>query len=272
MKLIRESMLLVDSPRARMAQPAPTREPERILAPGSQAYLEGAICVGERLRDSEALAGFSHGSTGIALGRMLMLPHMDGERARREIVIAMEETRANGFGGNQSLCHGDLGNADVMFTVGETLLKLRAGRDLYLTSQVEEQLPLLVFTSKTFLPLIWQFDPETLLPLYGIAANPKSSRLQYAAILPSELGSAEDVPALEGLLEYPDHFVRWSAVKNIMALDEDRGMRALRAAVSDPHPHVSRAAKRSPERILASEDLDRGNISTRQESPFQAQS
>jgi len=62
-----------------------------------------------------------HGPPGIALGRMLMLPHVDGERARREIVIAMEETTANGFGGNQSLCHGDLGNADIMFTVGEAL-------------------------------------------------------------------------------------------------------------------------------------------------------
>ena len=154
----------------------------------------------------------------------------------------------------------------------QTLLKLRAGKDLYLASEVEEQLPLLVFTSKTFLPLIWRFDPETLLPSYAIAANPRSSRLQFAASLLSKLGSAEDVSALEGLLEYPDHFVRWSVVKNIMALDEDRGMRALRVATSDPHPHVSRAAKRSLERILASENLDPEKISGKQESPIQAQS
>jgi hypothetical protein len=40
---------------------------------------------------------------------------------RAEIAAALETTVANGFGGNHSLCHGDLGNMDLSDRFGETM-------------------------------------------------------------------------------------------------------------------------------------------------------
>jgi lantibiotic modifying enzyme len=42
---------------------------------------------------------------------------------RQEIEVALETTRAQGFGYNHSLCHGDLGNLDLLIEA-----KVRLGR------------------------------------------------------------------------------------------------------------------------------------------------
>jgi lantibiotic modifying enzyme len=43
-----------------------------------------------------------------------MLRHIDDAEIRAEIDIALEKTLISGFGGNHSLCHGDLGNLEVI--------------------------------------------------------------------------------------------------------------------------------------------------------------
>jgi len=57
------------------------------------------------------------GSPGIALGRALLLRHFDDEQLRSELAIAVATTKERGFGFDRSLCHGDLGNLDVLLTV-----------------------------------------------------------------------------------------------------------------------------------------------------------
>lgn len=60
-----------------------------------------------------------HGAPGIALGRLLSLSYDDTPLVRQEIYTALSTTERLGFGGDHSLCHGDLGNSDVLLIAGE---------------------------------------------------------------------------------------------------------------------------------------------------------
>ena len=55
-----------------------------------------------------------HGAPGVGLGRVAVLPYLDDDRVRSEIDVAVRTTLASGFGLNHSLCHGDLGNAELL--------------------------------------------------------------------------------------------------------------------------------------------------------------
>jgi type 2 lantibiotic biosynthesis protein LanM len=62
-----------------------------------------------------------HGAPGIALGRMLSLRHLEGPRVRAEVKTALETTLREGQVGNHCLCHGDMGNLEVLLVAGEVL-------------------------------------------------------------------------------------------------------------------------------------------------------
>jgi len=55
-----------------------------------------------------------HGAPGIGLARLAGLPCLDDAAVRQEIAVAVATTLEHGFGGNHSLCHGDLGNLDFL--------------------------------------------------------------------------------------------------------------------------------------------------------------
>jgi lantibiotic modifying enzyme len=48
-----------------------------------------------------------------------MLPHLDDAAIQAEIETARRTTLAGGFGGNHSLCHGDLGNLEFLLQATE---------------------------------------------------------------------------------------------------------------------------------------------------------
>jgi lantibiotic modifying enzyme len=48
------------------------------------------------------------------------LRHLDQAELRAEIAVAIKTTQALGFGGNQSLCHGDLGNLELLLQASQT--------------------------------------------------------------------------------------------------------------------------------------------------------
>ena len=62
-----------------------------------------------------------HGAPGIGLGRLRLLRHLDDPAIRAEIEVAIQSTLAAGFGHNHSLCHGDLGNLDLVLEAATTL-------------------------------------------------------------------------------------------------------------------------------------------------------
>jgi type 2 lantibiotic biosynthesis protein LanM len=75
-----------------------------------------------RAADHEAcMTAWCHGAPGIGLSRLLSLPWIDIPETRSEIDTALETTVKSGFGGNHSLCHGDLGNVDVLLEADSRL-------------------------------------------------------------------------------------------------------------------------------------------------------
>jgi type 2 lantibiotic biosynthesis protein LanM len=67
------------------------------------------------------MSTWCHGAPGIALGRLLSLRHMNEPTLRVELETALATTQRAGFGGNHSLCHGDVGNLEVLALAGEVL-------------------------------------------------------------------------------------------------------------------------------------------------------
>jgi type 2 lantibiotic biosynthesis protein LanM len=62
-----------------------------------------------------------YGAPGIGLARLRALSHGEDGELRAEIDAALQTTLAQGFGDNHSLCHGDLGNLELLVQAGETL-------------------------------------------------------------------------------------------------------------------------------------------------------
>lgn len=70
------------------------------------------------LSESKGLVNFMtawcHGAPGIGLGRLRSLPHLNNAEIRAEIDTALHTTLTQGFGLNHCLCHGDLGNLELL--------------------------------------------------------------------------------------------------------------------------------------------------------------
>jgi type 2 lantibiotic biosynthesis protein LanM len=60
------------------------------------------------------MTAWCHGAPGIGLGRLRALEHVDDAVTRAEIETALATTCRSGFGLNHSLCHGDLGNLELL--------------------------------------------------------------------------------------------------------------------------------------------------------------
>ncbi len=73
-----------------------------------------------------------HGAPGIGLARLASLPLHSDPEVLQEIESAIGTTLEQGFGRNHSLCHGDLGNLELITeaarTRGDGALRDRAGR------------------------------------------------------------------------------------------------------------------------------------------------
>jgi lantibiotic modifying enzyme len=67
------------------------------------------------------MTAWCHGAPGIGLARLCSLRHLDDAAIHAEINAALKTTLAQGFGRNHSLCHGDLGNLELLLQASETL-------------------------------------------------------------------------------------------------------------------------------------------------------
>jgi hypothetical protein len=93
--------------------------------------------------------------------------------------------------------------------------------------------------------VVWAYDPSTLRALSPIAADKNAAHLEYLAWTLAKIGDSSSVPAIAALTEHPAHFVRWTAVRTVMELDQEQGLTLLERAARDRHPHVSAAARRA---------------------------
>jgi hypothetical protein len=91
------------------------------------------------------------------------------------------------------------------------------------------------------------YDPRTLRAIAPIAADKGDASLEYMAWTLAAMGDPRSARVVSELMEHPAHFVRWTAVRAAMELDEEVGMALLERASRDPHPHVRKAAARALE-------------------------
>jgi type 2 lantibiotic biosynthesis protein LanM len=61
------------------------------------------------------MLAWCHGAPGVGLARVAGLPWLDDAEVRGEIDIAARSTLLRGFGENHTLCHGDVGNVELLF-------------------------------------------------------------------------------------------------------------------------------------------------------------
>jgi type 2 lantibiotic biosynthesis protein LanM len=69
---------------------------------------------GKAPRPRGFMTAWCHGASGIGLGRLACVGHLADPTLHVEIDVALSTTLATGFGLNDSLCHGDLGNLDLL--------------------------------------------------------------------------------------------------------------------------------------------------------------
>lgn len=67
------------------------------------------------------MVAWCHGAPGIALSRLALLSLLDDQELTEEIKAGLRTTLTQGFGLNHSLCHGDLGNLDILITAARLL-------------------------------------------------------------------------------------------------------------------------------------------------------
>ena len=68
----------------------------------------------ESTQAGEFSVAWCHGAPGIGLARLLCRRHINDPRFDAEIETALRTTLERGFGFNHSLCHGDLGNLELL--------------------------------------------------------------------------------------------------------------------------------------------------------------
>ncbi len=84
------------------------------FAPAEGNWPDYRTWPGEDPSTPQFMAAWCHGAPGIGLARIDSLQYMDDRETREEIRIALRKTVESDFGTNHCLCHGDLGNLDIL--------------------------------------------------------------------------------------------------------------------------------------------------------------
>lgn len=74
-----------------------------------------------RERKENYTTTWCHGAAGIGMARLAYLKYNDDALIKEEIEIALQTTLNQGFGLNHSLCHGDLGNLELLLLASQML-------------------------------------------------------------------------------------------------------------------------------------------------------
>jgi type 2 lantibiotic biosynthesis protein LanM len=86
------------------------------------------------------MSAWCHGAAGIVLARLGCLRFVDDAAIRQEVEIGLRTTIAKGLGNSHSLCHGDLGNMDILLSAAQVLERSE------LIERIERTMPKLLDT------------------------------------------------------------------------------------------------------------------------------
>lgn len=119
--------------------------------------------------------------------------------------------------------------------------------------QVQMSMPVLTLTlyPKVYAPIIWYFDKDTMLSVMATASHDSPIRRQAGAVMLQHILQSENVSVdaslqtLSKLTRDESHFVRWTAIQGLCAIDLEFAQPYLLKAGADRHPAVAEAAKRA---------------------------
>jgi type 2 lantibiotic biosynthesis protein LanM len=77
--------------------------------------------VGFREGDELYMVAWCHGAPGVGLSRLRALRHLEDPELRAEAEVALSSTLRQGFDRSHCLCHGDLGNAELLLQAADVL-------------------------------------------------------------------------------------------------------------------------------------------------------
>lgn len=121
------------------------------------------------------------------------------------------------------------------------VLRLNSGTDAVDWS-LSDPVLMLRFTSAATETLQWGFDRQLKTAWSATAVDPESTQLVCLASYLSHEESASSLEPLDELSRHPQHHVRWAAIKAIANISREAGIKRLRSAKIDEHPHIRNAA------------------------------
>lgn len=95
-------------------------------------------------------------------------------------------------------------------------------------------------------PLVAEYDSKSLAFIGASSTDEASSRVQMMVSLLRTMERDDAVPLIEESLANPQFYTRWHIMRELLAMDADAALPALRRmAVDDPHPEVRAAARQT---------------------------
>lgn len=92
-------------------------------------------------------------------------------------------------------------------------------------------------------PVTAEYDRETLAFVSASSTDEASSRIQMMVSLLRAMDREDAIPLMERELESPRFYTRWHVMREMLALDAEAALPALkRMAAGDPHPEVRAVA------------------------------
>jgi hypothetical protein len=104
-------------------------------------------------------------------------------------------------------------------------------------------------------PLAAEYDSKTLSFIGASSTDEASSRVQMMVSLLRTMEREDALPLIEESLASPHFYTRWHIMRELLAMDAEAALPALRRmAVGDPHPEVRAAAQQTLELFFEDED------------------
>ncbi len=107
-------------------------------------------------------------------------------------------------------------------------------------------------------PVTAEYDRKTLAFLSASSTDEASSRIQMMVSLLRAMDREDALPLMEKELDSPRFYTRWHVMREMLALDADAALPALKRMVAgDPHPEVRAAARQTLDLFFAGEESQR---------------
>jgi hypothetical protein len=115
---------------------------------------------------------------------------------------------------------------------------LEKNKDIFVPISKDGTYFVLSLVSRDYSSFMTEYDRETKKAMRLVAGTHTVSRLQFACQLLGEFGSETSIKYIEPYLSDSNYIIRWEAVKALMLISYDVGLKALEKVKNDSHPEI----------------------------------